>query len=317
MSLRVILILLVALLVLALLGLSLTFTPARLDTDMVDAPEQIAEPPTAPVPVRMSLIRSGEILAGEGFAYRGGNLLEKNRSAMTAVLVEHPQGRLLFDAGLGTGSESHFQTAGFLLTAFAELQAGKRTLAQLQEQGINQQALDAVVLSHVHWDHVSGLADITEVPVWLAQADLNYTAEGAPVAELMRQLKPELDTNVLEFSDGSYAGYEQSRDWFGDGSVVFVPIPGHTPGSTGMFVHLASGKKYFFVGDLVWNHAALLIPAERPWLARSQVDADAARVRRSIVQVYQLMQADPGLVVVPAHDAELQDKLATFPDYER
>ena len=39
-------------------------------------------------------------------------------------------------------------------------------------------------------------------------------------------------------------------DLFDDGSVVFVPLPGHTGGSNGMFVNLRSGKRFFFMGDL-------------------------------------------------------------------
>ena len=46
----------------------------------------------------------------------------------------------------------------------------------------------------------------------------------------------------------------------GDGSVVIVPEPGHTPDSIVIFVSLPSGVRYAFVGDLAWQMEGLDIP---------------------------------------------------------
>ena len=52
------------------------------------------------------------------------------------------------------------------------------------------------------------------------------------------------------FPDGPYRGFDQSRDVFGDGSVVLVPAGGHTPGSIIAFVSLPDVKHYALIGDL-------------------------------------------------------------------
>src|SRR5262249_38058217 len=49
-----------------------------------------------------------------------------------------------------------------------------------------------------------------------------------------------------------------------DGSVALAPLPGHTTGSTGVFVNLRSGKRYLFTGDLTWALEGFKLPAERP-----------------------------------------------------
>ena len=105
----------------------------------------------------------------------------------------------------------------------------------------------------------------------------------------------------------------QGRLRFG---AAVVPLPGHTDGSTGVFVNLRSGKRFLFTGDLTWAIEGFELPAERPWLARKLVDVDEAEVRRSIVKVHQLMRKYPDLVVVPAHDRRVHDRIASLPNFE-
>jgi N-acyl homoserine lactone hydrolase len=40
---------------------------------------------------------------------------------------------------------------------------------------------------------------------------------------------------------------------WGDGSIVLVPAPGHTPGSIVAFIALPTGKRYALIGDLTWQ----------------------------------------------------------------
>ena len=88
------------------------------------------------------------------------------------------------------------------------------------------------------------------------------------------------------------------------------------PARFGMFVNLRSGKRFLFIGDLTWALEGIELPAERPWVSRKLVDRDEAQVRASIVKVYQLSKRYPDLVVVPAHDRRVHNRIANFPDFE-
>jgi hypothetical protein len=79
---------------------------------------------------------------------------------------------------------------------------------------------------------------------------------------------------------------------------------------------LRSGKRYLFTGDLTWAIEGFEIPAERPWLTRKLADYDEAEVRHSIVKVHQLMQKYPDLIVVPAHDRRVHDRISSLPNFE-
>ncbi|MBL8365175.1 MAG: hypothetical protein JNN14_07840, partial [Comamonas sp.] len=114
-----------------------------------------------------------------------------------------------------------------------------------------------------------------------------------------------------------YKGYAESLDVYQDGTVVLVPMPGHTPGSLGLFVTVDSGRQYFFIGDVTWTVAALRQGAAKFWVAGKLVDGDAQQTQASLDKVRALMQAEPGLVVIPAHDSVVQDGLGYFPAWVR
>ncbi len=120
----------------------------------------------------------------------------------------------------------------------------------------------------------------------------------------------EIETyRLYEFDSGPYLGFPASHDVFGDGSIVLASAPGHTPGSIVAFITLPGGTRYALVGDLVWQREGIEIPAERPWLTRSQVDADPQHVRQWIVNMHVLQKTFPQLICVPAHDRRVWDEL--------
>ena len=83
--------------------------------------------------------------------------------------------------------------------------------------------------------------------------------------------------SVIEFSGNGPCGFTQGKDVYGDGSVWLVSMPGHTPGSVGMFVTTGQGRKLFFVGDTVWLKRAV-----DEQLAKGVQIEDRPAVRRAI-----------------------------------
>src|SRR5262249_30590490 len=125
-----------------------------------------------------------------------------------------------------------------------------------------------------------------------------------------------LKLHPFDLNGPAYENFERSFDLYNDGSVVFVALEGHTPGSIGMFVNLRSGKRLFFIGDLTWAIEGIQIPTERPWMSRRLVDRDAEAVRRSIARVYYLKSRYPGMTIIPAHDRRIHEQIADFPNAE-
>jgi len=265
--------------------------------------------------VSFSVIRGGEMESQEGFSVRGGSLLRSFISGLVAFVVEHPRGPLLIDAGVARAVSEHLNTTPLLMRTLASLTVNEPTIDALAEQGIQPGDLRGIVLTHTHWDHVSGLADLREVPVWLTSQELAHARSDDDGGKLYRQLEAERPFRLheLRFSDGAYGPFAESHDFFGDGSVVIVPMPGHTPGSIGVFVSPTSGRRILIIGDTSWTREGVDWPAEKPWLARRMVDHDPATVREQLVLLHQLQGRNPSLLIVPAHDARVHHALATFP----
>ena len=100
---------------------------------------------------------------------------------------------------------------------------------------------------------------------------------------------------------------------YGDGSIVVVPAPGHTPGSVIVFLTLPSGTRYALVGDLVWQREGISQREERPWLQRTLADRDPTAVRDNILRMAAIAARFPDIVIVPAHDARGFAEMPTLP----
>lgn len=297
-------------LVLALLvGLGVlvtTFLPETLDVPGAAAVET-PPPPAAPGAIVKAII-NGELHSKAVFAYRGGSLGDARLFNMGAVLVEHPKGRILVDAGLGKDARTHIQSMPWLMRQLSQFDAREGTADQLRAAGIDPASITGVIITHAHWDHVSGLADMPGVPVLAPQAELDFINSGHPMGALARSIGTK-DYRPYTFDGGPYLGFPASHDVFGDGSVVVVPAAGHTPGSVFVFVTEGSGKRYAFIGDTAWQIEGVDLPSEKPWLSRTLVDNDQDKVRALLVKLHQLKAAIPGLVVVPAHDRRVWETL--------
>ena len=69
------------------------------------------------------------------------------------------------------------------------------------------------------------------------------------------------------------------------------------------------------LGDASWRLEGFTGPKEKFWVSRSMVDNDRETTRAQLQKVHDLLQREPGLVVVPAHDAAVQERLGYYPKW--
>ena len=179
----------------------------------------------------------------QSFVFLGGSWSEDYYSGMAAVLVRHPKTTLLFDAGFGANVDEHYKNAPWLMRALTAYEKETNAARQLQEHGIAPGQINSIILSHWHWDHISGAEDFPDAEVMVSKAEEDHIRT-LPARELISQMRGRLKLRSFDFTGEAYENFDRSFDLFSDGSVVLVPLPGHTPGSTGMFVNLRSGRRF-------------------------------------------------------------------------
>ena len=246
------------------------------------------------------------------FGYRGGGFFDRRDFSMAGTLVEHPKGDLFIDTGFGRNIDLQFRTLPWFFRAITFYSLWQPAADKLRAAGYDPKTLHAILLTHSHWDHVSGLPDFPGVPVWVTPQERQFIRKSGRMdfCKLFTGIRYE----EYGFEGGPYLGFPQSHDIYGDGSIVVVPAFGHTPGSVIIFVTLPNGTRYAFVGDLVYQLEGITQREERPWLVRKMgADEDPAANRENLLRIIALKERLPDLIIVPAHDMRGFDRIPPLP----
>jgi glyoxylase-like metal-dependent hydrolase (beta-lactamase superfamily II) len=223
-------------------------------------------------------------------------------------VIEHERGLVLFDTGQDRDSVTDPEyfpkgLVGWLYTRLARFAIdAEQTLArQLDGLGYDIARVHTVVLSHLHQDHIGGLPGLTHAEIVVSEAD--WARVRSPFAELNGLLKSHIDLPGLRWTfvtpapvdDPSIAPFTAAHDLFGDGSLLLLPTPGHTPGSLSLFLRQPGMPPMLFVGDLSYD-VDLLSAEGVPGVGDRRILTESTRA------VNDLKKHHAELVVLAAHD---------------
>ncbi len=176
---------------------------------------------------------------------------------VSCYLIHHAQGYFLWDTGISDQVAS--LPNGWLPTNNAAkdiLWTRAKTLAsQLKQLGVGPSDIRSIGISHTHPDHIGNIELFPQTTVLIQKAEYDFyfgpAKPGAAVLPAEALTVPPGDPTPKFSKDHPVQLVNEDLDVFGDGSVVIVATPGHTPGHDSLLVHLPKTGWILLGGDAV------------------------------------------------------------------
>jgi len=216
-----------------------------------------------------------------------------------AFVLRHPEaGPLVVDTGL------HAEAIDDLLSDYGRVPGlffgrmapcGTAFDVQLRARGVDPEAVERVVMTHLHADHTSGMRSLPNARFVLDRRE--WEAANRPRAAFdgyaPRHLPGPIRMEQLDLERGEAHGpFSSTLDLLGDGSVRLISTPGHSAGHLSVLVD----DRALIVGDAVYTLSSLE-SGDLPWKTH-----DDERYLETVRELQAFRRERPDAVVAPTHD---------------
>ena len=124
------------------------------------------------------------------------------------------------------------------------MRRSKTLVAQLAELGLSPGDIRHLAFSHTHADHVGNANLFTRAALYIQQTEYDAAFGAEPARYGFNPAAYE------KLRDNTIVKLNGDRDVFGDGSVVILSTPGHTPGHQSLLLRLPRTGAVVLSGDL-------------------------------------------------------------------
>jgi glyoxylase-like metal-dependent hydrolase (beta-lactamase superfamily II) len=183
----------------------------------------------------------------------GVNVGKPGEFSANCYLIRHAKGLMMWDAGINDNVATMPQ--GFQRGKLSpRYRLPKPLRVALAEISVDPAKVEHVAFSHTHGDHIGNANLFTGATLYIQQAeyDVAFGRDAATKWNFEVTSYDKLRANKTVKLNGDH-------DVFGDGSVVLIATPGHTPGHQSLLVRLPKTGPVILSGDMVhlqdnWVH---------------------------------------------------------------
>jgi N-acyl homoserine lactone hydrolase len=186
---------------------------------------------------KLYILNCGEGVAGDISRWSPGVDVGKSMDFVdNCYLMHHAQGWLLWDTGVSDAIAAMPEGQPPADPRMTRWRRPKTLAAQLDAVGVKPDDVKYLAISHTHPDHIGNVELFPHAMLLVQKAEYEW-----PGPMGVGRFKPEHPASKL-------AG---DHDVFGDGSVMIVATPGHTPGHQSLLVKLPKTGARVLSGDAV------------------------------------------------------------------
>ena len=243
---------------------------------------------------RLYILNCGEGVAGDISRWSPGVNEGKSMDfADNCYLIKHAQGWLLWDTGVADAIAAMPDGQKPADPRATHWKRPKTLGSQLERLGVRPSDIKYVAVSHSHPDHIGNVEMFPQTMLLVQKAEYEW-----PGASNVPRFKPEHPVTKLE----------GDKDVFGDGSVMILSTPGHTPGHQSLLVKLPKTGALLLSGDAVhfqsnWENRR--VPA---------INSEQEQTRTSMQRMADIL-AKEGATLWINHDKAQRDTLKMAPEY--
>lgn len=219
-------------------------------------------------------------------------------------LIEHPEGVFLIDTGLSTDVKQtdYFKKLSFLPRYYFEkqmrfeIEEEEEINHQLSKIGFECNAVDKIILTHLHIDHTGGLKYFANTPIVVNDREWK-TKDGS-----FPQLFPK-DIQIESIKlNNTYKNFAHCAYLTNTEDLMMVETPGHTRGHSSIILKMSEDKLLFFGGDVAYNQNRLV---------NKLFSATIQSHKKNVMSCNNVMNlaSQKSLIFLPTHDFESGNRL--------